>query len=118
MVAEASVRSSSAGTGVLPRRAVRGSSCAHIPSVLLDPSRGRSPRAPGNTLITFGTLIPPVGGFVTDVVIASACRTPIGKYGRALRNLEAGKVGSIGIEEAVSRAGLAGGARAEGRLGM
>src|SRR5207249_5905043 len=45
---------------------------------------------------------------VTDVVIASACRTPIGKYGRALRNVEAVKLGSIAIAEAVSRAGLHG----------
>ena len=45
---------------------------------------------------------------MTDVVIASACRTPIGKYGRALRNVEAVKLGSIAIAEAVSRAGLHG----------
>jgi len=45
---------------------------------------------------------------VTDVVIASACRTPIGKYGRALRNVEAVKLGSIAIAEAVNRAGLHG----------
>src|SRR5438309_11191086 len=47
-------------------------------------------------------------GSVTDVVIASACRTPIGKYGKALRNVEAVKLGSIAIAEAVSRAGLHG----------
>ncbi len=45
---------------------------------------------------------------MTDVVIASACRTPIGKYGRALRNVEAVKLGSIAIAEAVNRAGLHG----------
>jgi acetyl-CoA C-acetyltransferase len=45
---------------------------------------------------------------VTDAVIVSACRTPIGKYGRALRNVEAVKLGSIAVAEAVSRAGLHG----------
>jgi len=47
-------------------------------------------------------------GTLTDVVIGSACRTPIGKYGRALRNVEAVKLGSIAIAEAVSRTGLHG----------
>src|SRR5437773_7248890 len=47
-------------------------------------------------------------GTVTDVVIGSACRTPIGKYGRALRNVEAVKLGSIAIGEAVNRAGIHG----------
>ncbi len=41
-------------------------------------------------------------------MIASACRTPIGKYGRALRNVEAVKLGSIAIAEAVARSGLHG----------
>jgi len=40
------------------------------------------------------------------VVIAGACRTPIGKYGRAFRNVEAVKLGSIVVAEAVKRAGL------------
>jgi acetyl-CoA C-acetyltransferase len=43
-----------------------------------------------------------------EAVIASACRTPIGKYGRTLRNVEAVKLGSIAIVEAVNRAGLHG----------
>ncbi len=41
-------------------------------------------------------------------MIASACRTPIGKYSRALRNVEAVKLGSIAIAEAVARSGLHG----------
>ena len=45
---------------------------------------------------------------VTDIVIGSACRTPIGKYGRALRNVEAVKLGSIAVAEALSRSGLHG----------
>lgn len=45
---------------------------------------------------------------MTEVVIASACRTPIGKYGRALRNVEAVKLGSIAVAEAVARSGLHG----------
>jgi acetyl-CoA C-acetyltransferase len=43
---------------------------------------------------------------VTDVVLAGACRTPVGKYGRAFRNIEAVKLGSTAIAEAVNRAGL------------
>ncbi|HLQ41927.1 MAG TPA: thiolase family protein [Thermoplasmata archaeon] len=43
---------------------------------------------------------------MTDVVLAGACRTPVGKYGRAFRNVEAVKLGSTAIAEAVNRAGL------------
>jgi acetyl-CoA C-acetyltransferase len=39
-------------------------------------------------------------------VIAGAVRTPIGKYGRAFRNVEAVKLGSLVVSEAVNRAGL------------
>jgi len=45
---------------------------------------------------------------VTEAVIASACRTPVGKYGRTLRNVEAVKLGSIAVAEALSRSGLHG----------
>lgn len=45
---------------------------------------------------------------MTEVVIAGACRTPIGKYGRAFRNVEAVKLGSIVVAEAVRRTGLVG----------
>jgi len=45
---------------------------------------------------------------VTEVVIAGACRTPIGKYGRAFRNVEAVKLGSLVVAEAVERTGLVG----------
>src|SRR2546426_8080805 len=43
---------------------------------------------------------------MTEVVLAGACRTPVGKYGRAFRNMEAVKLGSTVITEAVNRAGL------------
>jgi len=43
---------------------------------------------------------------LTDVVLAGACRTPVGKYGRAFRNVEAVKLGSIAVAEAVNRSGL------------
>src|SRR3989449_3956655 len=43
---------------------------------------------------------------MTDVVLAGACRTPVGKYGRSFRTLEAVKLGSTVIAEAVNRAGL------------
>ena len=45
---------------------------------------------------------------MTEVVIAGACRTPIGKYGRAFRNVEAVKLGSLVVAEAVRRTGLVG----------
>ncbi len=45
---------------------------------------------------------------MTEVVIAGACRTPIGKYGRAFRNVEAVKLGSLVVAEAATRAGLVG----------
>ncbi|HKZ47446.1 MAG TPA: thiolase family protein [Thermoplasmata archaeon] len=45
-------------------------------------------------------------GDLTEVVIASACRTPIGKYGRAFRNVEAPRLGKAVIQEAVQRAGI------------
>ncbi len=40
------------------------------------------------------------------VVIASACRTPIGKMGGALGNTPAVELGSIVIKEAINRAGI------------
>lgn len=45
---------------------------------------------------------------MTEVVIAGACRTPMGKYGRAFRNVEAVKLGSLVVAEAVKRSGLVG----------
>ncbi|MBI3189200.1 MAG: thiolase family protein [Ignavibacteriales bacterium] len=41
-----------------------------------------------------------------EVVIVSACRTPIGSFGGALNNLTASKLGAIVIEEALKRAGV------------
>src|SRR3989442_12523073 len=43
---------------------------------------------------------------VTDVILGGACRTRVGKYGRAFRNVEAVKLGSTALAEAVNRAGL------------
>ena len=40
------------------------------------------------------------------VVIASACRTAIGKMGGALSNTPAAELGAIVIKEAIKRAGL------------
>lgn len=40
------------------------------------------------------------------VVIASACRTPIGKFGGTLASVSAAELGAIVIKEAVKRAGL------------
>ena len=40
------------------------------------------------------------------IVIASACRTPIGKFGGTLANVPAAELGGLVIKEAISRAGL------------
>ena len=45
-------------------------------------------------------------GALTEVIIASACRTPIGKYGKAFRNVEAPRLGAAVVQEAVNRAGI------------
>jgi acetyl-CoA C-acetyltransferase len=42
----------------------------------------------------------------TDPVILSACRTPIGSFGGALKELTAADLGAIVIREAISRAGI------------
>jgi len=41
-----------------------------------------------------------------DVVIVSACRTPIGSFGGTLRNLNAAVIGSVAMKEAIKRAGI------------
>lgn len=41
-----------------------------------------------------------------DVVIVSACRTAIGAFGGALRDLNAAVIGSVAMKEAVKRAGI------------
>ena len=43
---------------------------------------------------------------IKEVVITSACRTPIGSFGGGLSSLTAPKLGSIAVKEAVSRSGL------------
>ncbi|MFQ5798301.1 MAG: thiolase family protein [Bacteroidota bacterium] len=43
---------------------------------------------------------------MNDVVIASACRTPVGSFGGTLSSLPATRLGAVVIEEAVKRAGL------------
>src|SRR5262245_48149221 len=42
----------------------------------------------------------------SETVIVSACRTPIGAFGGALKDLSASELGAIAIREAVSRAGV------------
>jgi acetyl-CoA C-acetyltransferase len=43
---------------------------------------------------------------MTDTVILSACRTPIGSFGGALKDLSASDMGAIVIREAIARAGV------------
>ncbi len=45
---------------------------------------------------------------LNEVVIASACRTPVGAFNGALSSFTASQLGSIVIKEAVKRAGLTG----------
>lgn len=42
-----------------------------------------------------------------EIVIVSAVRTPIGRYGGTLKNVSSGHLGAIVIEKAITRAGLA-----------
>src|SRR5690242_4143831 len=44
--------------------------------------------------------------FVTDAVILSACRTPIGSFGGALKDLSASDLGAVVIRDAIARAGV------------
>src|SRR6478736_7895520 len=41
---------------------------------------------------------------MTDAVILSACRTPIGAFGGALKDLSASDLGAVVIREAIARA--------------
>ena len=41
-----------------------------------------------------------------EVVIVSACRTAVGKYGGAFKDVSAIALGAVVIEEAVKRAGI------------
>ncbi len=41
-----------------------------------------------------------------EIVIVSAARTPIGRFGGALKSISSGHLGSIVIEEAIKRAGI------------
>jgi len=41
-----------------------------------------------------------------EVVIAGACRTPIGTFGGTLRDVSAVKLGTIVIKESLKRAGI------------
>ena len=41
-----------------------------------------------------------------DVVIVSAVRTPIGRFGKSLNNVTAVKLGEVAMKEAVARAGI------------
>ncbi|OLS40333.1 thiolase family protein [Bacillus sp. MRMR6] len=43
---------------------------------------------------------------VKDIVILSAVRTPVGRYGGALKNINSGTLASIVIKEAITRAGI------------
>ncbi|MEK7660736.1 MAG: acetyl-CoA C-acetyltransferase, partial [Pseudomonadota bacterium] len=43
---------------------------------------------------------------MTDIIIASAARTPVGSFGGALSTLKAHELGAIAIAEAISRAGI------------
>jgi acetyl-CoA C-acetyltransferase len=44
---------------------------------------------------------------VKDIVIVSAVRTPVGRYGGVLKSLNSGQLGSLVIKQAIDRAGIA-----------
>jgi len=41
-----------------------------------------------------------------EVVVTGAARTPMGSFGRTLRDIPALKLGAVAIAEAVSRSGI------------
>jgi acetyl-CoA C-acetyltransferase len=41
-----------------------------------------------------------------EVVVTGAARTPMGSFGRTLRDIPAPKLGAVAIAEAVSRSGI------------
>lgn len=43
---------------------------------------------------------------MNDIVILSAVRTPVGRYGGSLKSLNSGQLGAIAIQEAIKRAGI------------
>ncbi len=43
---------------------------------------------------------------MTEAVIVSATRTPVGKFGGALKDLSAPRIGAVAIREAIRRAGI------------
>ena len=43
---------------------------------------------------------------MTNAVILSACRTPIGSFGGSLKDLSAADLGAVVIREAIARAGV------------
>jgi acetyl-CoA C-acetyltransferase len=43
---------------------------------------------------------------MTEAVIISACRTPVGKFGRSLLSFQAQELGAIVVKEAIKRAGI------------
>jgi acetyl-CoA C-acetyltransferase len=71
-------------------------------------------------LISFLLIIhPSISGGITmnDVVIISACRTAIGTFGGALRDLNCASLGSVVMKEAVKRAGIESGLIDDVRFG-
>ena len=43
---------------------------------------------------------------VKDVVIVSACRTPIGAFGGSLKTVKAPNLGAVAMKEAIKRANI------------
>ena len=54
---------------------------------------------------------------MTDIYIVSACRTPIGSFGGALKEVSAADLGAVVVRQAITRAGLEPGAVDEVILG-
>ena len=71
--------------------------CTDVGRVLSDPARWLRPKDP----LYNGWFMP-----VRDVVILSAARTPIGKYGGSFRDLHPAELGAVAARAAIARAGL------------
>ena len=59
-----------------------------------------------NDIIIYSPILGRIRITMEEVVILSANRTPIGKFGKALANIKATDLGALTVREAVRRAGI------------
>jgi acetyl-CoA C-acetyltransferase len=104
-MSEWTVRRAPLPLGRAARRPYYG--CPHSPASPGRRCEGPPPR--GRSVGVAPVPAPPLdraGSALKDVVIASACRTPIGKFQGALAGFSAPELGGLAVAEAIRRAGI------------